>query len=180
MGFWIDFVHSGGRTAFPSSSLYTIICGMGIKSHAAFHGYVPHLHVPLLASLRGDTMTFLIACFPRSRMSAGRTWCFCDIDPDPFRLRRARGGPWEWLCPSRAPAEGGGSGWCRYFCYESRDCRYSSKGRCAGGNLCESELGEWESIIPKAAPGEDGGWCIVLSRPSSGVDTYDIYQICGH
>lgn len=78
------------------------------------------------------------------------------------------------------PAEGGGSGWCRYFCYESRDCRYSSKGRCAGGNLCESELGEWESIIPKAPPGEDGGWCIVLSRPSSGVDTYDIYQICGH
>ena len=52
MGLWIDFVHSGGRTAFPSSSLYTIICGMGIKSHAAFHGYVPHLHVSLLASMR--------------------------------------------------------------------------------------------------------------------------------
>ena len=40
--------------------------------------------------------------------------------------------------------------------------------------------GEWESIISKAAPGEDGGWCIVLSRSSSGVDTYDIYQICGY
>ena len=52
MGLWIDFVHSGGRTAIPASSLYTIICGMGIKSHAAFHGYVLHLHVPLLASTR--------------------------------------------------------------------------------------------------------------------------------
>ena len=52
MGLWIDFVHFGGRTVLPSSSLYTIICGMGIKSHAAFHGYVPHLHVSLLASMR--------------------------------------------------------------------------------------------------------------------------------